>query len=598
MIAALSGESSTKQNPLQDLQDEDDIVEILGANQQYIDELELIRNRKESESRSQSDSNGTTKIKDSQSGDDDVDDHEDSESDSMDSAERREIARRKEAERGRGRDDGDRSGSSSSSSSRSRERESEHLEASLMEQQMAMMVEQEKWALDRTVSGRKTFKMEDAAKWKSNELQHEMDAMKAMHRRLSSGSWTIDEIQQEAQQQMAAFHELKDSSSPQIELEEKGQSQCPKGTLSVTAPSRIPSKADEDFDLLLDVKPTIDGKTMPPKSNKMGSTLDVDPLSGGGSAANTAVHDEQHSIPNAVSIGHRVGMHPISPQDVSMTMTMSPVTATGHSAASSGSFGMAMGGGSVGGGGGSNNGSRRNSYSHEHSISHSHSMSHSQHSTAMRISGADISQYTASGGGHHHLMTSSSSERRSGSNPMLRLLRWYLGPLHRKDTVLRIGFHGVNAVLSMTAFVAMAAMTVLAVGLTPLCGLGLLFLYFECAAARRLVAVDARCCHYLFGAEHGHRAPVLFALSPAASASEGMVAQLKLFVSDPQTVSMVAYFLLLKLPAAVLLSGSSLVMLSGVCSILMSPMVYWLQPDYFQQDRLGLTSMHTLHSML
>jgi len=585
LIAVLSGESTTKQNPLQDLQDEDDIVEILGANQQYIDELDLIRSRSRSRSRSgspsrsRSDSEETTKIKGSESGDGangdgdghgDVED-EDSESDSMDSAERREIIRRKEASFGVVVSGGGVDGGGPS--------QSEQSEASLMEQQMAKMVEQEKWVLDRKVSGRQTFKMEDADKWKAEELQNEMDAMEAMHRRLSSGSLSIVEIQHEAEQQMAAFRKL---TAPQRASEHHGPSHLAKGTMSVTVPSRIPSKADDDFGLLLDVKPTIADKTMPPKAPSSSSSVSA------AAAADHELNDQDNDSGHGHGHGHghgmAMGMHPISPHDASasISMVMSPPTA--HSAASSGSFGMS----------GHGPGSRRSSYSHDGSRSESASRSMS-----MRMSGADISQYTASGGGGGgELHSMSSALRRAGrhgpANPALRLWRWYLGPLRRRESVLRLWFHGVNAALSVTAFVVMAALTALAVALTPFCGLGLLFLYFDCVAARRLVAVDARCCHYLFALSH--RAPVLFALSPSSSHSEGLMAELKLFCSDPQTVSMVAYFLVLKLPAAALLSGSSLVMFSGVCSILMAPMVYWLQPDYFEQDRyclFGVTSYDT-----
>ena len=99
LISALSGDSESKLNPLQDLQDEDDIVEILGANQLYIAEMEQIRNRKESASSTAS--NGTTKILHSESGDGAAGDSVDEEdSDSMDSAERREILRRKREDEG------------------------------------------------------------------------------------------------------------------------------------------------------------------------------------------------------------------------------------------------------------------------------------------------------------------------------------------------------------------------------------------------------------------------------------------------------------------------------------------------------------------
>ena len=522
LIAALSGDTETKANPLQDLQDEDDIVEILGANQLYIAEMEQLRNRKESTS-----SNGTTKIKDSQSGDEDDDDDEE-QSDSMDSAERREILQRKQEDEAMGRTP--RGSPRKGTSRKGTEEDSEQMEASLIEQQMAKIREQQKYALERTVSGRNTFKIEDADKWKDDEIRHEMDEMKAMHRRLSTGSLTIDQIEQEAKEHVAAFRKL---SAPQTQ---KDSHTVPVGTFSVTAPSRVPSKDNEDYDLLLDVAPTIRNKTMPPKSGPSAETV-------------------------------HVASHPIAPHE----------SITGHhSAASSGSF--EMGGvslGADGGAGGGGGGSRRNSYS----------MSHSQHSQAM-MNGADISQYTASGAFYSNSTGSLSSSHRVEANPALRVLHWYLGPLRRRESVLRLWYHGANAVLSMAIFVAMASMLVLAIGLTPFCGIGLIFLYFECVAARHLVAVDARCCSYLFGDGNGPKLPTVVIPAPAPNLS--LMGQLREYLSDPHIVSTAMYFIFMKLPCAVVLSGSSLVMLSGVVSILMSPLVYWLQPDYFRHDRYCL----------
>lgn len=172
------------------------------------------------------------------------------------------------------------------------------------------------------------------------------------------------------------------------------------------------------------------------------------------------------------------------------------------------------------------------------------------------------------------------------SNPALRLLRWYLSPLHRTESVLRLWFHGANAVLSMAVFVATATLLMLAVGLTPFCGVGLLFLYFECVAVRHFVAADTRCCAYLFGG--GLRSPMTPIVAMTTPHSASMMGRLREYVGDPHTVSMALYFLFLKLPMAIILSGSSLVMLSGVCSILMSPLVYWIDVDYFRSERYCL----------
>ncbi len=402
-----------------------------------------------------------------------------------------------------------------------------------MKQQMARMQQQEKYALDRTVSGRNTMKPINADKWNDDEIQHQMDEMKAMHRRLSTGSLSIDQIQQEAKEQMAAFREL---AAPKRSPAASGAVSAV-GTLSVTAPSRIPSKDDADYDLFLDVAPTIDGKAIPPKL---------------GHAANGHHDDETPPI----TAPFHLNQHPISPQTVDIAATTTP--------------------------NGDDTASRRSSYSLAGRRSLSHSASTSMVSQQM-VKGADISQYTASGGGRSFGGSLAAAAPDGGTScfAALRLsLRWYLGPLHRRESVLRLWFHGANAVLSMAVFVATASLLLLAVALTPFCGVGLLFLYALCQAVRHCVAADNRCCLYLGDAQW---TPPMVTMAAPHSAS--MMGRLREYVGDPHTVSMALYFLFLKLPAAVVLSGSSLVMLSGVCSILMAPMVYWVDVDYFRSER-------------
>ena len=172
------------------------------------------------------------------------------------------------------------------------------------------------------------------------------------------------------------------------------------------------------------------------------------------------------------------------------------------------------------------------------------------------MNGADISQYTAGGAFYSNSMGSRalSSSHRVEANPALRLLNWYLGPLRRRESVLRLWYHGANAVLSMAIFVAMASMLLLAIGLTPFCGIGLVFLYFECVAARHLVAVDARCCFYLFGDGNGPKLPMVVMPAPAPNLS--LMGQLREYLSDPHIVSTALYFIFMKFPCSLVCDGN------------------------------------------
>merc|ERR1719410_3121490 len=85
---------------------------------------------------------------------------------------------------------------------------SAHLETSLMEEEMNKMVKQQKYALDREVSGRNVINEANASKWQDDEIDHEMVAMNQQFRRLSQASLTIDDVQEQAQKTMEEFRKM------------------------------------------------------------------------------------------------------------------------------------------------------------------------------------------------------------------------------------------------------------------------------------------------------------------------------------------------------------------------------------------------------
>eukprot|EP01084_Bolivina_argentea_P230000 388039_1 len=185
-------------DPLGDMLVEDEIVSILGNKAEYVDELEQIK----AESL---DSDGTFKVNESRSDDDDED--------SLGSSERKaiEVAKIKRDSE-----------------------EARNLESALMEEEMRAMLDQEKYALEREISGRNTYREEDASKWKKEEIENEFRAMQLHARKLSQASLSIDQVQDEVNKTMQEFRKLsqnepkKKLKPPLIQIEtDKNQIETP-----------------------------------------------------------------------------------------------------------------------------------------------------------------------------------------------------------------------------------------------------------------------------------------------------------------------------------------------------------------------------------
>jgi len=165
-------------------------------------------------------------------------------------------------------------------------------------------------------------------------------------------------------------------------------------------------------------------------------------------------------------------------------------------------------------------------------------------------------------------------------NPALRLFRWYISPMHDKATLHRLWFHGANAVLATGICAIMMTLFALTLFFLPLCGTGLIFAYAACLVSRHLAVMDSRVHSYFFASSQRSK----FGLFIPKSHEPTALGALKEYVTDPHMLEVMLYFCFVKLPTAFVLSGITMVIFSGVTSILLSPLVFWLDPDYFRDD--------------
>lgn len=152
--------------------------------------------------------------------------------------------------------------------------------------------------------------------------------------------------------------------------------------------------------------------------------------------------------------------------------------------------------------------------------------------------------------------------------------------MHDKATLHRLWYHGANAVLATGICAAMLTLFALTLCLLPFCGLGLAFAYAACLASRHFAEADSRVHSYFFASASRSK----FGLFMAQSHEPSWLGALREYVSDPHMLEVMLYFAFIKLPSAFVLSGISMVLFSGVTAILLSPLVFWLDPNYFRDD--------------
>lgn len=170
------------------------------------------------------------------------------------------------------------------------------------------------------------------------------------------------------------------------------------------------------------------------------------------------------------------------------------------------------------------------------------------------------------------------------SNVLFRFFIWYILPLHTKQTFVRVLFHGANIVWAGAVSSVMLLLLTATVICLPLCLSGLLFLYAMILCALKFARMDAVFCYYFFGDQIFPR----FSAFVPTSHNTTVVGRLREYMSDPHMLEIMLYLTFIKLPLAFILSGVALVLFSGVLSILLSPLIYWLNPQYFNNGEFCL----------
>ena len=223
----------------------------------------------------------------------------------------------------------------------------------------------------------------------------------------------------------------------------------------------------------------------------------------------------------------------------------------------------------------SRNGSRRNSASYSYTAPNG----------SYIVTQPDISQYTAQQPMQQQLIHRGNSLnghdlQQSPKNPAIRLFQWYIAPMHSRDSMRRLWYHGANAVLSIIICFIMLTLFTFCIAFLPLCGIGVIFLYIQCLLARHFALIDSTFSYYFFGSRIFPR----FSIFIPKSHEQSMIGALKEYITDPHMLQVILYFTFIKLPASLILSGLTTVIFSGVVAVLLSPLVFWIDPQYFRDD--------------
>eukprot|EP00484_Ammonia_sp_Unknown_P026007 CAMPEP_0197050198 /NCGR_PEP_ID=MMETSP1384-20130603/25144_1 /TAXON_ID=29189 /ORGANISM="Ammonia sp." /LENGTH=861 /DNA_ID=CAMNT_0042482569 /DNA_START=1 /DNA_END=2586 /DNA_ORIENTATION=+ len=644
-LAAALNMAQEIDNPIQDLMDDDEVDALLGGNPEYLKEMNRITKANESKHHGDPDhdeeSDGTTKINQDSDVEEDFDDDEPASDDSLSSEERAEIKRRKKEslrnlERTNSKNSNKKQHKKNSKKKVMDETEeqqpanTDNLESRLMEEEMQKMQQARLFQLNREVSGRHNFKMEDATQWDLDEMDHAINEMKEHHRRLTEGSLSVDQAVDTVLQTMQEIRKTStttpvppddlDATMAQIHaafpdtmlaVPDSQKRSDRTDTQETVAPPQQIGTDEYDTTVMDAERPTLNNKQLPPKTqDELDDVVDValqTSLSANGGANVQGKHKEKSN-----NIAVKVQPAASAPNSSSSSKPVQEITSSGTPHTTSSQPVMISSG--------SANSSRRNSYSYSYSQHSQHSYVNPYQSAASNPNNAayvmppshngqnggmtDISVFTATQPmqqqlingnehgnhiGHVHDKHAAHHDRNCGG-AVVGLFRWYLAPMHSKETLYRLWYHGANAVLSTAICFVMLSLFILALLFIPLCGIGLIFIYWQCLLARHFAVIDSTFSSYFFGDKIFPR----FSIFIPKSHEQSIIGALKEYITDPHMLEVILYFTLIKLPAAFILSGISMAIFSGVTAILLSPLIYWLWPAYFRHDLYCLFGTATI----
>ena len=72
--------------------------------------------------------------------------------------------------------------------------------------------------------------------------------------------------------------------------------------------------------------------------------------------------------------------------------------------------------------------------------------------------------------------------------------------------------------------------------------------------------------------------------------------QLREYITDITMVKILFYLLFIKAPLSVVMNGMSLILFAGICTLVSSPLIFWIAPDYFNDDKFCLFGQKTENS--
>ncbi|ETO25142.1 hypothetical protein RFI_12000 [Reticulomyxa filosa] len=117
-----------------------------------------------------------------------------------------------------------------------------------------------------------------------------------------------------------------------------------------------------------------------------------------------------------------------------------------------------------------------------------------------------------------------------------------------------------------------------------MCCAGIACLYVLCEAGRFFGSVDIMLALYFFPANMFPKFAMYIPVSHAVEWRE----KFQEYIFDPHIIKIIIYESFIKLPVAFFLSGICLILFGGVVSILLSPLMYWIMPHYFADQRFCL----------
>ena len=161
-----------------------------------------------------------------------------------------------------------------------------------------------------------------------------------------------------------------------------------------------------------------------------------------------------------------------------------------------------------------------------------------------------------------------------------------------------LGYHGFNLVFSFACGGILLCLFSVSIASVFLCGLGVILFYYIFELSRYIAVFDITCSIYFFDKINVVNNEKLIQLTknkifiPNAE-SKSIINKLREYATDCSMFKILFYLMLLKLPCALVLSLMSIVLFAGILSAVLSPLMFFIEPDYFNNDNFCLFGSKT-----